>query len=51
VVNGKTVREPDTVDQHRCGKGPTDLGEWLKCQDEFSPVIIEVACKNEVPVG
>ena len=47
VVSGTAAWEPDTLDQHRSGKGPTDLGEWLKCQDEFSPVIIEVARKTD----
>jgi len=47
VVTGGTAWEPDTKEQHREGKGPYDLGMWLKCEDEFSPVIIEVARKCE----
>lgn len=47
VVDGGTAWESDTVAQHRGGKGATDLGMWLKCQDEFSPVILEVARKSE----
>jgi hypothetical protein len=47
VVMGGMAWEPDTKEQHREGKGPYDLGTWLKCEDEFSPVIIEVARKCE----
>lgn len=47
VVSGEKVWERDTVEQHRGGKGRTDGGEWLKCVDEFSPVIIEVARKSD----
>ena len=47
VVNGPSVWEPDTVEQHRNKKGATDTGEWLKCNDEFSPVIIEIARKTD----
>ncbi|MCX7049463.1 MAG: hypothetical protein NTX50_28755 [Candidatus Sumerlaeota bacterium] len=47
VVNGPTAWEPDTEEQHHSKKGSTDLGLWLKCQDEFSPVIIEVARKSD----
>jgi hypothetical protein len=47
VVNGATAWEPDSVEQHRKKKGATDTGEWLKCVDEFSPVIIEVARKSD----
>jgi hypothetical protein len=46
VVEGQTDWQPDTVGQHREGKGPTDLGLWLNCQAEFSPVILEVARKS-----
>jgi hypothetical protein len=46
VVNGTTAWESDSVEQHRKKKGRTDTGEWLKCVDEFSPVIIEVARKS-----
>jgi hypothetical protein len=46
VVAGGTTWEPDTVAQHHEGKGFMDQGIWLKCQDEFSPVILEVARKS-----
>ncbi len=49
VVNGETVWEPDTIEQHHEHKGATDTGEWLACRDEFSPVIIEVARKSDFP--
>ena len=42
VVTGGTAWEPDAVEQHHEGKGRTDLGVWLRCLDEFSPVILEV---------
>jgi hypothetical protein len=47
VVNGSAAWEADTVEQHHGQKGATDLGAWLKCQDEFSPVIIEVVRKSD----
>jgi len=47
VVNGETAWEPDSVEQHRERKGRTDGGEWLKCVDEFSPVIIEIARQSD----
>ncbi len=46
VVTGGTAWEPDTLEQHVGGAGRTDVGLWLKCQDEFSPVILEVARKS-----
>lgn len=49
VTNGEKTWEPDTIQQHRDGKGATDAGEWLACRDEFSPVIIEVARKSDYP--
>lgn len=49
VVEGGTAWEPDTVEQHHEGKGRTDLGVWLRCLDEFSPVILEVARKADFP--
>lgn len=47
VVDGRTAWEADSVEQHHEDKGRTDTGEWLKCVDEFSPVIIEVARKTD----
>jgi len=47
VVNGGTAWEPDSIEQHRKKKGATDTGEWLKCVNEFSPVIIEVVRKAD----
>ncbi len=47
VVSGGTAWETDSLDQHRKKKGGTDKGEWLKCENEFSPVIIEVARKGD----
>ncbi len=47
VVEGGSAWEPDTVEQHHGGKGRTDLGVWLRCLDEFSPVILEVARKAD----
>jgi hypothetical protein len=47
VVSGEAVWEADTLDQHRKKKGTTDTGEWLRCVNEFSPVIIEVARKGD----
>jgi hypothetical protein len=35
------------MEQHRRKTGRPDDGEWLKCVDEFSPVIIEVARKSD----
>lgn len=48
VVEGGTAWEPDGVAQHHEGKGAPAAGAWLKCLDEFSPVIIEVARKSDV---
>ena len=46
VVQGETAWEPDFVEQHREG-GKPEAGMWLKCVDEFSPVILEVARKSD----
>jgi hypothetical protein len=47
VVNGEKSWEADAVEQHHERKGCTDGGQWLRCADEFSPVIIEVARKAD----
>ncbi len=47
VVQAGAQWKPDSVEQHREGKGPYDLGMWLVCEDEFSPVIIEVARRSD----
>ncbi len=47
VVKGEKSWEKDTIEQHRERKGRTDGGEWLKCADEYSPVIIEAARKAD----
>jgi hypothetical protein len=47
VVEGGTAWEPDAVEQHHEKKEPPAKGEWLKCVDEFSPVILEVVRKSE----
>jgi len=49
AVTGGTAWEADTLEQHRSKKGATDLGQWLKCQDEFTPVIIEVVRQADCP--
>ena len=40
--------EPDSVEQHRGGGGATDGGEWLKCVNEFTPIVLEVVRKCDV---
>ena len=45
VVDGGTAWEPDTAEQHHEKKGPPASGMWLKCENQFSPVILEVARK------
>lgn len=47
VVSGPAVWEADSEEQHQRRKGATDLGVWLKCQDVFTPVVIEVARKSD----
>jgi len=49
VVEDGTAWEPDTIEQHHEGGGRTDLGVWLRCRDDFSPVIVEVARQNDFP--
>lgn len=49
VINGTTAWEPDSTGQHHEKKGATDTGEWLKCTEEFSPVIIDVVRKSACP--
>jgi len=49
VVQGRTAWEPDSVEQHREGKGRTDLGGWLACREVFSPVVLEVARRSDYP--
>lgn len=44
VVDGGSRWELDPVK-----KGKPGAGAWLQCEDEFSPVIIEVARKNDYP--
>ncbi len=47
VVAGGTAWEADSMEQHRKKTGGTDKGEWLKCLNEFAPVIIEVVRKGD----
>ena len=47
VVSGPSAWEADTVEQHHSKKGGPSQGAWLKCQDEFTPVIIEVVRKGD----
>ncbi|MHB8898494.1 MAG: hypothetical protein ACYC6Y_07080 [Thermoguttaceae bacterium] len=47
VVSGDSVWEADTVEQHHERNGRPDLGAWLACRDEFSPVLLEVARKSD----
>lgn len=47
AVTGATVWEGDSLAQHRKKTGGLDHGDWLKCQDEFSPVILEIARKAD----
>lgn len=49
AVSGSTAWEADAAEQHHENKGPPGAGLWLKCADEFSPVIIEVARKSDFP--
>lgn len=48
IVEGGKLWEADSVAQHRGGGGATDKGEWLKCLNEFSPIVLEVVRKCEV---
>jgi hypothetical protein len=48
IVDGGKVWEPDSVEQHRGGGGATDGGEWLKCLNEFTPIVLEVVRKCDV---
>ncbi|MBI5831469.1 MAG: hypothetical protein HZB16_04055 [Armatimonadetes bacterium] len=47
VTRGQTVWQPDSVEQHREGKGATDRGMWLSCGDDFAPAILEVARRGD----
>jgi len=47
VVRGKTRWEPDDSKQHHEDTKEPDPGVWLACEDEFSPIVIEVARKSE----
>lgn len=49
AVDGKTAWEPDTAEQHHDADERTDRGEWLRCADEFTPVILEVVRKADCP--
>jgi hypothetical protein len=44
IVSGGSRWEPDPVTKGRPGKGM-----WLRCEDEYSPVIIETARKSDYP--
>lgn len=47
VVRGGTRWEPDAPEQHREKTTKVDDGMWLACDDEYSPIIIEVAAKKD----
>ncbi|MCC7495588.1 MAG: hypothetical protein IT204_24775 [Fimbriimonadaceae bacterium] len=47
VVRGPTTWEPDSQAQHHEADAALDLGDWLACGDEFSPVILEVARREQ----
>ena len=46
VVHGGWTWTPDSLEQHRSGSDLT-VGEWAVLGDEFSPIIIEVARKQD----
>lgn len=45
VVHGGFTWQPDTLDQHRNGNDLT-VGQWAVLNDQFSPIIMEVARKQ-----
>lgn len=46
VVQGGWEWQPDTLEQHRNGSDLT-VGEWAVLNDQFSPIIMEVARKRD----
>jgi len=49
VVRGGTRWEPDTPEQHHEKTKKADDGMWLACEDEYTPIILEVARKSDFP--
>jgi hypothetical protein len=47
IVQGGWSWQPDTPAQHQGGSGSTLIGEWLVLNDEFSPIIMEIARKQD----
>lgn len=47
IAKGGGVWREDSLAQRRDGKGRNELGEWLELNDVFSPIIIEVARKQD----
>lgn len=48
IVSGAASWEPDSSEQHHGDKGRPADGAWLRCAEEFSPVIIEVVRKSDI---
>ncbi|QQE11081.1 hypothetical protein JD969_16495 [Planctomycetota bacterium] len=46
IVNGTGRWNVDLSAEHHEGRGKTDLGEWLDLDDPFSPIVFEVASKE-----
>jgi hypothetical protein len=49
IVNGDNRWESDSSRQRPGKKVDHEMGQWLKCVDDFSPIIIEVARKSDFP--
>jgi hypothetical protein len=47
VVKGGGKWQEDSISQRRDGKGRDGLGRWFALNDEYSPIIIEVARKKD----
>lgn len=47
IAEGGGVWRDDSMTQRRDGRGRDGLGEWLELNDAFSPIIIEVARKQD----
>jgi hypothetical protein len=49
IVQGGGNWVTDTIEQRRDGKGRSGIGRWLSLEDQYAPVIIEVARKQDFP--
>ncbi len=47
AVEGPTTWEDDGAEQHHEKEDPPGAGQWLRCANEFTPVIIDVARKAD----